>query len=106
MKRASVCIIVVVVATFWFGSAWSVPPGKTLEFEGGGAGKIVFDGKFHADKGLKCNDCHPKIFTMKKGSVKITMADLNGGKYCGQCHNGTRAFKTGDPANCARCHKK
>jgi c(7)-type cytochrome triheme protein len=93
-------------AVLFISSAMAVPPGKTLEFKDGETGKVVFDGKFHADKGLKCNDCHPKIFMMKKGTAKLTMADLNAGKYCGQCHNGTRSFKTVDPANCARCHKK
>jgi c(7)-type cytochrome triheme protein len=43
---------------------------------------------------------------MKKGADKMTMADMNAGKFCGECHNGTKAFKTDDPANCAKCHKK
>jgi len=105
MKTLTGLLTIVVIAAF-VSSAMAVPPGKTLEYEGGGTGKVVFDGKFHADKGLKCNDCHTKIFQMKKGSAKLTMADLNAGKSCGVCHNGTRAFKTGDAANCARCHKK
>jgi c(7)-type cytochrome triheme protein len=106
MKNMSMCIIMVVAAAFCSGSAWAVPWGKSIEFEGGGTGKVVFDGTFHADQGLLCKDCHPKIFPMKKGSVKLTMADLNAGKRCGECHNGTRAFKTGDAANCTRCHKR
>jgi len=87
-------------------SAMAVPLGKTNEYEGGGAGKVVFDGKKHADQGLKCNDCHTKIFQMKKSATKLTMADMNAGKNCGECHNGTKAFATKDPANCAKCHKK
>jgi c(7)-type cytochrome triheme protein len=42
---------------------------------------------------------------MKKGA-KITMADMNAGKNCGTCHNGGKAFKSSDPANCGKCHKK
>lgn len=89
------------------GNVAAAPPGKTVEFAGGGAGKVVFDGKVHADKGLKCPDCHtkPKLFTMKKGADKITMADMNAGKNCGTCHNGTKAFKSSDAANCGKCHK-
>ncbi len=95
--------------TFFFAaSAVAVPPGKTVEFQGGGAGKVVFDGKVHADKGAKCADCHtnPKLFAMKNGGDKITMADINAGKSCGTCHDGKKAFKAGDAANCGKCHKK
>ncbi|MBI3593239.1 MAG: cytochrome c3 family protein [Nitrospirae bacterium] len=99
-------ILAVVLAVVFVGSAMAVPPGKTIEFAGGAMGKIVFDGKIHADKGLKCNDCHTKIFQMKKGTAKMKMADINAGKFCGECHNGTKAFKTSDAANCAKCHKK
>lgn len=104
--RLVIALIAIAIAVVFIGSAMAVPPGKTVEFAGGGAGKVVFDGKIHADKGLKCNDCHTKIFQMKKGAVKITMADMNAGKNCGECHNGTKAFKSSDAANCAKCHKK
>ncbi len=105
MKKTVLAVVVLVIVAF-VGSALAVPPGKTVDFAGGSAGKVVFDGKAHADKGLKCNDCHTKIFQMKKGTAKITMAELNAGKLCGECHNGTKAFKTSDAANCAKCHKK
>lgn len=90
------------------GSAMAAPPGKTVEFAGGDHGKVVFDGKTHAAAGLKCGDCHtkPKLFAMKKGGEKITMADINAGKFCGACHDGKKAFKAGDDANCGKCHKK
>ena len=89
------------------GSASAVPPGKTVEFASP-RGKVIFDGKLHADKGLKCADCHskPKLFEMKKGGDKITMAAMNEGKFCGTCHDGKKAFKSSDAANCAKCHKK
>ena len=98
-------VLTVAIAIAFIGSAMAVPPGKTVEYAGGGAGKVVFDGKAHADKGLKCNDCHTKIFPMKKGT-KIAMADMNAGKTCGECHNGTKAFASKDAANCGKCHKK
>jgi len=105
MKLFSTLLAVLVVLVF-AAAVMAVPGGRTVEYEGGGAGKVVFDGKSHADKGLKCGDCHPGLFQMKKGAVKITMADINAGKSCGDCHNGTKAFKAGEAANCARCHKK
>ncbi|MEW6739741.1 MAG: cytochrome c3 family protein [Nitrospirota bacterium] len=104
--RILTAVLAILIAVVFVGSAMAVPAGKTSEYAGGPMGKVVFDGKSHADKGLKCNDCHTKIFQMKKGVVKITMADMNAGKNCGECHNGTKAFKSSDAANCAKCHKK
>jgi len=99
-------LMVVAAAVAFFGSAVAAPPGKTVEFAGGPMGKVVFDGKTHADKGAKCNDCHTKIFQMKKGTTKITMAAMNKGETCGVCHDGKKAFASSDPKNCKTCHKK
>ncbi len=88
------------------GNVMAVPSGKTVEFASP-MGKVTFDGKAHADKGLKCADCHtkPKLFEMKKGSDKITMAAMNEGKFCGTCHDGKKAFSVKAPADCVKCHK-
>jgi c(7)-type cytochrome triheme protein len=108
-KRGSVRAIALVVAFLaavtLVGTAMAVPPGKTVDWDTK-AGKVVFDGKIHAEKGLKCNDCHTKIFKMKKGADEMKMADINAGKFCGECHNGTKAFKASDSGNCGKCHKK
>ena len=103
MKFAAL-VALVLTAALSFGSVMAAPPGKTIEYAGGGKGKVVFDGKVHADKGLKCPDCHPKTFAMKKGAT-MKMADMNEGKFCGACHDGKKAFKANDDANCAKCHK-
>ena len=103
--RITVLLLTVLIAVAFVGSAFAVPAGKTVDWDNP-MGKVTFDGKVHADKGLKCNDCHTKIFKMKKGSEKITMVDMNAGKNCGTCHNGEKAFKSEDPANCGKCHKK
>jgi c(7)-type cytochrome triheme protein len=89
-----------------FGNVMAVPPGKTVEFASS-MGKVTFDGKAHADKGLKCADCHskPKLFEMKKGGDKMTMAAMNEGKFCGTCHDGSKAFSVKAPADCMKCHK-
>jgi c(7)-type cytochrome triheme protein len=92
--------------TLAIGSASAVPPGKTVEFASP-RGKVIFDGKVHADKGLKCADCHskPKLFEMKKGGDKMTMAAMHEGKFCGTCHDGKKAFGTKAPADCMKCHQ-
>ncbi|HDO23091.1 MAG TPA: hypothetical protein ENH38_06285 [Nitrospirae bacterium] len=41
-----------------------------------------------------------------KGKAKITMPDIYANKYCGVCHNGTRAFDGKKQENCKRCHNK
>ncbi len=107
MKKFTVVAIVVVVTLLLAAMAYAVPSGKTVEFEPKGAGKVVFSGKVHADKGLKCADCHGAgIFKMKKGADAITMKDINEGKFCGTCHNGSKAFSAKDAANCNKCHQK
>ena len=97
--------ITVAFAAAFATSAFAVASGKTIEFADAANGKVTFDGKVHAEKGLKCTDCHTKIFPMKKGPG-FKMADINAGKGCGVCHNGEKAFKTSDPKNCTKCHKK
>ena len=104
MKK--VIVLVVVLSFAMAATVFAVPAGKTVEFEGKGAGKVVFDGKLHADKGFKCADCHQGVFLMKKGVDKITMKDIREGKFCGTCHNGTRAFDAKDAVSCSKCHKK
>jgi c(7)-type cytochrome triheme protein len=107
MKKIFVFALAAVVMLAMAVTAFAVPAGKTVEYDGKGAGKVVFDGKAHADKGLKCADCHQSgLFKMKKGADVITMKDMEAGKNCGGCHNGTKAFSAKDAAGCAKCHKK
>jgi c(7)-type cytochrome triheme protein len=105
-KMKKVVMLVMALALFaLIGNASAVPSGKTVEFAGDKSpGKVIFDGKVHADKGFKCKDCHTDIFKMKKGSVTITKADHEAGKLCFSCHNGTKAFAAKE--NCTKCHKK
>jgi c(7)-type cytochrome triheme protein len=98
-------VLALLITVAFAGTAFAVSSGKTVEYAGGSIGKVVFDGKIHAEKGLKCTDCHTKIYQMKKGPA-VTMAEINTGKSCGACHNGAKVFKTSDPANCGKCHKK
>jgi c(7)-type cytochrome triheme protein len=88
------------------GNVMAVPPGQKVELDSP-QGKVTFDGKVHADKGLQCADCHvkPKLFEMKKGGDKMSMAAMNEGKFCGTCHNGKKAFSVKAPENCVKCHK-
>ena len=107
MKKLLVIAIVMIVTFALSMTAFAVPAGKTVELDGKGAGKVVFDGKVHAAKGLKCADCHPGVFKMKKGVEVHTMKDMEAGKNCGVCHKeGGKAFGVKAADTCAKCHKK
>jgi c(7)-type cytochrome triheme protein len=69
-------------------------------------GAVTFSHKAHVtDKGLACGECHPDPFGMKKGGMKLVMADMYQGKTCGKCHKtGSSSFDA--QANCTRCHIK
>ena len=90
MKFAGILAVIAALALS-MGNVMAVPKG-TVEFAGGPMGKVTFDAKVHADKGAKCADCHtkPKLFEMKKGKDKLTMKDMNDGKFCGACHDGKK----------------
>ncbi len=104
MKKLFVFAIVAVVTFVLAASAFASM--KTVEFTPKGADKVVFDGPAHKAKGMDCKACHPGIFQMKKGGTPMTMKDMEAGKGCGTCHNGTKAFSVKDAASCAKCHKK
>ncbi|TAN41759.1 MAG: cytochrome C [Nitrospirae bacterium] len=84
---------------------YAVPPGKFVEWKTP-MGKVVFDGKVHADKGFECVRCHPAIFEQEKSADHFRMTDIKIRKFCGECHNGTEAFSATEGYNCKRCHKK
>ncbi len=100
MKK--VAALVAILAIFAFvGTALATAPGKTVEYEGGAMGKVIFDGKTHADAGNKCMDCHPKLFQMKAGTTEIKAPHKD--TDCFTCHTG----EEGKPSkSCTNCHKK
>lgn len=63
--------------------------------------KTVFAHKPHT-QWLKCDSCHANgLFEMEKGKVKMDMAGMGEGKWCGACHGKVAAP---DLAGCAACH--
>ncbi len=110
--RFTILLLTLVVAIAFVGSAMATPPGKTVEYAGGEQGKVVFNGDTHGVKqGMKCPDCHPKPFAMKKGAFKMTKEDHGKPDFCGKCHdgnehNGKVVFSQSKEADCVKCHKK
>lgn len=69
------------------------------------AGNVVFSHDRHvADIGLKCQECHVKLYLDAKQHVKVTMTEMEKGKSCGACHDGKAAFSV--KGDCNKCHAK
>ena len=71
----------------------------------GSPGPVTFVHAKHLARGGTCQDCHPKLFAMKKGADKLTMDAMGQGKACGACHDGKHAFGVMDGDKCLTCHK-
>ncbi len=102
MRRMLVAVIVVCLAVA--PAAWGKVGGGDITFSVKGAENVVYSHDTHVTKaGLKCSDCHYKIYKMTKLQKQATMADMQKGSSCGTCHNGQRAFDV--KTNCTRCHR-
>ena len=66
-------------------------------------GMIIYPHSAHITQ-FTCYECHPKRFKAVKGMNRATMRDMEGGKSCGACHNGTKAFSV--KGDCTTCHTK
>lgn len=72
----------------------------------------VFSHAKHTEREqLKCIECHPRVFIMKVGknvvkAGQLTMSEMKKGKYCGNCHNGHKAFSVTEITSCKRCHSQ
>ncbi len=85
-------------------AAWAKVGGGDITFSVHGAENVVYSHDTHVTRvGLKCADCHYKIFKMARLQNQATMADMQNGVSCGACHNGQKAFAV--KGNCSRCHK-
>jgi len=72
---------------------------------------VFSHGKHTEREKLSCIECHPKVFIMKVGknvvkTGQLTMSEMKKGKYCGNCHNGEKAFSVTEISSCQKCHPK
>ncbi len=106
-KVAIIMFCVVSFVAFGMASAQKKVGGGDIKFTPKGAEPVTFSHETHVNTAkLKCADCHPKVFPMKKQDIKMAKADHGQPKLCGTCHNGTKAFSQSKEADCAKCHKK
>jgi c(7)-type cytochrome triheme protein len=66
------------------------------------AGDVIFSHTAHLDM-FGCAECHPDLFSARRGTNKATMADMEEGKSCGACHDGSSAFSVKE--DCEACHQ-
>jgi c(7)-type cytochrome triheme protein len=67
------------------------------------AGNVTFPHSTHIALLGGCNDCHPDLFKAQRGANKATMEDMEDGKSCGACHDGSSAFSVAE--DCESCHQ-
>ena len=84
----------------------AAPPAITFASAKDAPGPVTFTHASHLARGAKCADCHPGLFKMQKGGISLTMEAMAGGKACGACHNGKKAFEVMDGDKCTTCHKQ
>lgn len=65
-------------------------------------GKSVFSHKKHLEMSFVCSECHNKLFVPGKNRRSASMGDMEKGKSCGACHNGSTAFSV--KGDCIKCH--
>lgn len=74
------------------------PDETVVRYLGGERGRVVFDPRVHQEAGTLCDDCHARLFPMRRTGL-IGLAAHDQGTHCFGCHDGKRAF-----SDCARCH--
>jgi c(7)-type cytochrome triheme protein len=106
----SLIIVLALVCFVSFGMAYAQQKktgGGDVKFTPKGADPVTFSHESHVTaQKSKCTDCHTKIFPMKKQENLMTKEMHGQAKYCGVCHNGTKAFSQSKDTECAKCHKK
>lgn len=102
MNRAVLVLATVALTAGLASRSWAVPPGFTIEFDGNGEGRVIFQGSRHTGPGMHCSNCHMDIFYTSRNS-QITRPDHRRHLFCFVCHDGDRAFAARQ--NCNRCHE-
>lgn len=103
-------MILVAVGLLWSGALVQAndEPGEIVFKNTKSFAPVVFYHSKHKAAGVKCSECHDSLFKKKQGSTDVknalTMKALRDGKFCGTCHNGSRAFSA--KKNCKKCHPK
>ena len=82
--------------------------GGDIVFTVSGAANVLFSHDDHVGaRRMGCSECHYAVFQRSHASHQAaTMADMQKGRSCGACHNGSRSFSVADPQQCGKCHSQ
>ena len=72
---------------------------KEITFQVKETGPVHFSHNAHLKK-MQCSACHNKLYNTGPNK-SVSMAEMEKGKSCGACHNGSKAFAV---AKCEGCH--
>ena len=87
---------------FSSGDCLKCHPVRDVKFKVKDTGDVSFSHELHTGM-FKCGDCHVKLYLPSVKNKRATMAEMEGGKSCGACHDGKAGFTVKE--NCDRCHK-
>ena len=97
-------LMVVVMVLLAAQQAFAVIGGGDIAMKNRG-GTVTFSHDAHVNAaGLKCQDCHAKLYTNVKQHKRVSMKGMQKGRSCGACHNGKAALSV--KGNCTKCHTK
>ena len=65
-------------------------------------GDVTFPHAAHLES-FSCDECHPDLFKAERGANKVMMEEMEEGRSCGACHDGSTAF--GVDEDCEACHQ-
>jgi c(7)-type cytochrome triheme protein len=67
-------------------------------------GPVIFSHATHVPLAdTRCVACHPALFSILRPTPRITHDEMNAGRRCGACHDGSKA--SGVQASCDHCHR-
>jgi len=72
---------------------------KNITFKVKETGPVLFSHAKHL-KTMQCDACHNQLYATGPNK-QVSMAEMEKGKSCGACHNGSKAFSI---AKCDACH--
>jgi len=81
-----------------------LPPDVTYHAAETSPGPVVFSHGSHVPFAeQRCVVCHPTPFSILQPTRGITHEQMNAGKLCGSCHDGTKASSVQE--SCEHCHR-
>jgi len=84
-----------------------LPPPQTFADNPDSPGPVVFSHATHVEfSGGSCLGCHPSPFSILGRHRAISHEEMEAGRACGICHNGSDATGVDDADACMNCHSE